>query len=111
MVDQAHRYILDREASFAEVQEHLGGALDLVREVVDYGSNLLVRCLGGTTGEILDVVAIGVFGKQAVAALDAVEQLSRTRCAGHLTYRYFSDAPLRGAFDVTILLGRSENPA
>lgn len=78
MVDQAHRDILDRETSSAEAQEHLGSALDLVREVVDYGSNLLVRCMGGTTGEILDVVAIGVFGKQAVAALDSVEQLART---------------------------------
>lgn len=78
MVDQPHRDILDREASTAEAQEHLGPALDLVREVVDYGSNLLVRCMGGTRGEILDVVAIGVFGKQAVAALDAVEQLSRS---------------------------------
>lgn len=78
MVDQAHRDILDRQATSAEVEQHLGGALELVKEVVNYGSNLLVRCLGGTTGEILDVVAIAVFGKQAVAAVDAVEQLART---------------------------------
>ena len=78
MVDQPHRDVLDREASSAEVDQHFRQTLELLREVVNYGTNLLVRCLGATTGEILDVVAIAVFGKQVVAALDAVEQLART---------------------------------
>lgn len=78
MADEPHRDVLDRDASSTEVDERFRQTLELTREVVNYGTNLLVRCLGGTTGEILDLVAIAVFGKQVVAALDAVEQLART---------------------------------
>lgn len=78
MADQAHPDLLDRAQSTAEVDQYFRRSIDLVGEVVDYGTNLLARCLATTTGEILDVVSIGVFGKQVVSALDAVQQLART---------------------------------
>ncbi len=96
MVDQPHRDLLDRTQSASEVSEHFRPSLQLAQEVVDYGTNLIVRCLGSTTGEIVDVVGISVFGKQVVAALDGVEQLARTgsRLAACVVARSLLEASL-----------------
>jgi hypothetical protein len=46
MPDQPHQDVLDRAVPSIEVREHFGDAVDLVGELADYGTNLLVRCLG-----------------------------------------------------------------
>lgn len=82
MPDQPHRDVLDRVRSAEEIAEHYRDGADLLAELVDYGTNLLVRCFGRDQAEIRDAIAIGVFGRQIVSALDAIEQVVRSGSGG-----------------------------
>lgn len=81
MADTPHRDVLDREGSASEAAQFFAPTLELMKEVVDYGTNLLVRCLRASSGEMDAMVSIAVLGKQVIAALDAVEQLASTGSA------------------------------
>lgn len=65
--------VLDRDTPVRDVTDHFGAQLELMRDVVNYGSNLIPRCFESSPKGIADVVIIAMLLKQAVAMLDGVE--------------------------------------
>ena len=77
MNEASVRQLLDREAIDKFVAKELAPTLALLRELVDYGVALIVKCVQ-SGGSLADLVVQGHFFKHAVTMLDAVEiQLSR----------------------------------
>jgi Family of unknown function (DUF5677) len=73
----AKKQLLDRERIDEFVEARLEAPISLLRELVDYGVNLLDKCAQGG-GSLSDLVILGHFFKHAVTMLDAVEiQISR----------------------------------
>lgn len=75
MIETAHKYILDREYSKRLANEQLEGSLSLMRELANYGSNLIPRCLTSSGKEVKDLVILGSLLKQFVAMVDGAEIL------------------------------------
>ncbi len=65
--------ILDRDKPVRDVNEHFAPQLEVLRDVVNYGSNLIVRCYESSSKGLAEAVAIGALLKQAVAMIDGVE--------------------------------------
>jgi len=77
MTEATSRQLLDRDKIDTFVAENLAPTIALLRELVDYGVDLLGRC-AQHDGSLADLVITGHFFKHAVTMLDAVEiQLSR----------------------------------
>jgi hypothetical protein len=98
MKEEAHKTILDRHTSAQYVKEHFSESLELVREVTNYGSNLIPRCFVSTKRKLPDIVILGSLLKQAVAMLDAVEIL-----VSHGAL-YAAHVPARALFEVYVYI-------
>ena len=73
----ATKELLDRETIDQFVQSNLLPTISLLRELVDYGVEILDKC-GKIGGSLSDLVITGHFFKHAVTMLDSAEiQLSR----------------------------------
>ena len=98
MADQPNPVLLDRELAKASVRQYLTDALELTVEVVNYGSNLVVRCIQTSERTLVEVVAVGAFVKHVVAALDAIQILASEAAAlaGKLQARTLLEASLCG---------------
>ncbi len=70
--EQSHPAILDRDAVIADAEKHLTPWLDLIRDLVNYGTNLIVRCVNSTERKTKDKVILAILLRQAVAMLDGV---------------------------------------
>jgi len=88
--------ILDREKPVNAVREHFGDQLWLLRDLANYGSNLIVRCFESSEKSAADVIVLGALVKQAVAMLDGVElHLSNAAVlASHISTRALYEAQL-----------------
>jgi len=69
------RGLLDREKVLADVHRAFSPQLDLVRDLTNYGTNLIPRCFTSSDHDLKDVVLIGILLRQAVAMLDGIELL------------------------------------
>lgn len=67
--------LLDRARAVSDVQLAYRNQLEMLRELTNYGTNLIPRCYGSSERELKDVVIIGILLRQVVAMLDAVEVL------------------------------------
>jgi hypothetical protein len=67
--------LLDRDRALIDVNRHLRPWLDLIRDVTNYGTNLIPRCFSSSEKKFKDVVVIGILLRQVVAMLDSVEIL------------------------------------
>lgn len=77
MTKSSHKKLLDRETMDQFINEKISPSITLLREIVDYGVDLLDKC-SNRGGSLSDLIIVGHFFKQAVTMLDAVEiQLSR----------------------------------
>jgi hypothetical protein len=65
--------ILDRDEPVQNVRDHFCDQLEVMRDVVNYGSNLIPRCFESSPKGVADVVVIVALLKQLVAMLDGVE--------------------------------------
>lgn len=72
MPEDPNSRILDRESGVQAAEEHLAPSLDLLEEVVNYGTNLIVRCLRTSNKQIEDTIVLGVLLKQAIAMADSI---------------------------------------
>ena len=70
----AKKELLDREKIDEFVNAQLSAPVSLLRELVDYGVDLIDRC-GQAGGSLSDLVVTGHFFKHAVSMLDSVEIL------------------------------------
>jgi hypothetical protein len=75
VIEKAHKYILDRETPRQFAQSHLQDSLSLLRELANYGSNLIPRCFISSAKEVKDLVILGSLLKQFVAMVDGAEIL------------------------------------
>jgi len=74
--DNPHKGLLDRQESAGHIKEHFQPTVNLLREIVDYGTNLIVRCYETSDKkDYTDAVLLGTLLKHAVAMLDAIEVL------------------------------------
>lgn len=110
MPESPHAGILNREEAQRLAQEHYSPQLALLRDLANYGSNLVLRAYGSSPKKTEDVVICGVLLKQIVAMLDAVEVL----LAAGVGLAAF--LPARAAFEASlyldwILLGDRERKA
>src|SRR5208337_840322 len=87
-MDQANKAILDRNC-LNPIKEEIQPYLNLLRELVDYGTNLIVRCFVSSGRKLEDTVILPVLLKQAVSMLDAIELLISNAAlhSGHLQAR------------------------
>jgi len=98
MKEEAHKVILDRYTALQHVKEHFSDSAELLREVTNYGSNLIPRCFVSTKRKLPDIIILGSLLKQAVVMLDAIEILV---CQGALYAAYI---PARALFEVYVYI-------
>ena len=88
MPDAPHKEILDREIFRIRISESFAPQLELLEQMVNYGTNLIPRCFDSSGKKWPDIVCIGSFFKHAVGALDAIHLLVRegstTACEAHI---------------------------
>jgi hypothetical protein len=75
MKESEYGPLIDRKTSIADVQTHFSGILDVVRDIVNYGSNLIPRCFISSNRRLEDAIILGVLLRQSVAMFDAIEIL------------------------------------
>src|SRR5882762_559537 len=87
--------ILNREEASKHAQENFADQIALLRDLADYGSNLLFRAFNSSAKDLPSIVACGVLLKQVVAMLDAVYTL----VAAGMVHAAF--LPARAAFEAS----------
>ncbi len=102
--------LLDNDKVVVEIKTHLGPWTDLLRDLTNYGTNLIPRCFSSSERGMKDVVIIAILLRQAVAMLDGVEILL-SKGAVHIAH-----LEMRALFEVSvyidwILQDDSENKA
>lgn len=108
--EKPHEGILHRELHTNEVVGHFQPQLDMLREVVNYGTNLIAAAFHSSTKQLADVILVPVLLKQVVSMLDAFEVLISNACvsAAQLQSRAMFEASVYIDF---ILLGNEEEKA
>ncbi|SOD02526.1 hypothetical protein SAMN05216486_1045 [bacterium JGI 053] len=76
--DGAHPGVLDRHYAEETSETVYGKSLDLIKELIDEGTNLQVRALVSSPREIPDVVLLGVLYRRSLQLLDSIEILLRS---------------------------------
>ena len=77
MPDEPHDAILDRTLFRVQIADSFAPQINLLEQLVNYGTNLLPRCFVSSDRGIPDTVAILGFLKHAVTSLDAIHILSK----------------------------------
>lgn len=98
MRERPHLAILNRQEPIAVAEQHFSKQIELLRDIADYGSNLIIRAFNSSPKKMAEVIVCGVLLKQIVAMVDAVEVLLSSGC-GHAAF-----LPARTAFEASIYL-------
>jgi len=98
MNEVPHPTLLNRDIPPVIAKQHFGNQLSLMRDMVNYGSNLIVRAYTSSPKKMADIIACGVLLRQIVTMLDAVDVLISAGCGlpSHL--------PARAAFEASLYL-------
>ena len=75
MIETEYKEILDREKHTNDVRENFSDELNLLKELVNYGTNQIPRTYVSSDRGLASVILIGVLLKQVVAMFDAFEIL------------------------------------
>jgi hypothetical protein len=94
--ESPHPAILSREEPRAVAEQHLAKQMALLRDLANYGSNLVIRAFDSSPKKMAEVVTCGVLLKQIVAMVDSAEVLLSAGC-GHAAF-----LPARTAFEASI---------
>src|SRR4051812_25861953 len=98
MTDSANDAILDRVEARAQAAEHFAVQLNLLNEIANYGSHLVLRAYNESDKSLVAVIACGVLLKQVVAMVDAT-QITIEMGASHAAY-----LPARAAFEASLFI-------
>ncbi len=98
MLEEPHRAILNREEPRALAEEHFARQIELLQDLANYGSNLIIRAFESSSKKVEEIVVCGVLLKQVVAMIDAAEVLLSAGC-GHAAF-----LPARTAFEASIYI-------
>ena len=80
MPEEPYEKLLHRELHSHDANEHYSAHIDLLKDVVNYGTNLIPACLSSSKKSLGDVVIITVLLKQLVMMLDAFQVLVAEAC-------------------------------
>ena len=58
MKEEPHKAILDRDLYSAFIKENFSDSLELLEELVNYGSNLIPRCFESSDKKLKDIVIV-----------------------------------------------------
>jgi hypothetical protein len=72
--ENEYKALLDRDKTTEDVKQ-LRPWLLLIRDITDYGTNLIPRCIGSSDRKLEDAVLVAALLRQVVAMLDGVEVL------------------------------------
>jgi hypothetical protein len=94
MNDESYKYILNRKEPVEAINEHFRDAISLIRNVVDYGTNLIPRCFRNSGRNLEDIVILAVLLKHIVSMLDGLDVLVSQGCiyTAHLQVRSLFEA-------------------
>jgi hypothetical protein len=98
MKEQPHTGLLNREEAIRLADEIYKSQLDVLADMVNYGSNLIPRAYVSSAQGDTEAVVIGVLLKQIVAMLDATEVLLRHGIA------YAALLQARAAFEASLCI-------
>ena len=98
MKEIPHKAILNREEAKSAAEKYYSKETEILRDLVNYGSNLTVRAFESSPKQIVEVVICGILLKQIVAMVDAAEVLVSSGC-GHASF-----LPARTAFEASIYI-------
>lgn len=110
MDEKPFERLLHRELHLHDVRKHFEQQIFLLRDIVNYGTNLIPATFASSERNLADIVVIPVLLKQLVSMLDAYEVLVSNACipASVLQYRSAFEASLYIDF---ILAGEEETKA
>lgn len=96
MNETEYKEILDRQQNIKDITDHFQPQLDLLKDLTNYGTNLIIRSFSSSDRSMPEIVVVGVLLKQVVSMLDAAEILiSNTAIhAAHLEARVLFEASL-----------------
>jgi len=108
--ENEYKPLLDRERTVADIKEHLTPWVRQIRDIANYGTNLIPRCIVSSERRLEDAILIAVLLRQAVAMLDGVEVLLSNGAV------HAASLQMRGLFEASvyidwILAGDSERKA
>jgi hypothetical protein len=75
MKEKEFKLIIDREKQEKDVQQYFSKHLELLVDLVNYGSNLVPRVFDSSSRKLEDIIVILVLLKQVISMADAVEVL------------------------------------
>lgn len=90
--------LLDRKKAEEFARSHFADQIELMLDLTNYGSNLVLRAFNSSSKGLCDVVTCGVLLKQIVVMLDAVTVLLQAGTA------YAAFLPARAAFEASLYL-------
>jgi len=74
--EKEFRQIIDREKHKQDARQIFHKQIELLVDLVNYGSNLMVRAYDSSKKKLEDVIVIGVLLKQVISMMDATEILA-----------------------------------
>ena len=83
MTENPHDKILDPEFFKILVREHFADTIELVSDLVAYGTHLVLRSYASGDGKVKDIVLAVVMLKQSVSLADSIVILSRNAAPSH----------------------------
>lgn len=98
MTSNTHLSLLDRVKPKADIEAHFKDALNLLKELVDYGTTLIEKTYFASEKKPEDAIVICVLLKQVVAMLDAEEILVSEAAV------YAAHLQARAAFEASIYI-------
>lgn len=98
MPELPHPTLLNRAEQAAAIAKGYKPQLDMLTDMVNYASNLIIRCYGSSDQQLRDVVVCFVLLKQFAEMLDAVEVLAR---AGAINAAFVA---ARAAFEASLYI-------
>jgi hypothetical protein len=80
MPEKPFKPLLHRELHSHDAKEHYHAQIELLKDVVNYGTNMVPACFNSSTRNLGDIVVITVLLKQVVMMLDAFQILITEAC-------------------------------
>jgi hypothetical protein len=97
-IEPPNEKLLRRTEAAALAQQHFAAPLDALRDMVGYGTNLIIRAYSASDNGNVPMVVIGVLLKQIVEMLDAIDVLMSQ---GH---SYPALLQVRAAFEASLYI-------
>lgn len=90
--------LLDRDRTLADIKEHLHPWLRLTRDITNYGTNLIPRCMTSSTKTLADAVILATLLRQVVSMLDGIEILLSNGAV------YAANLQMRALFEASVYI-------